>query len=59
MNDSAPHLADFSIARPEPNIVILRFPQQIIVLNTVTHQALIVPAGTFYQAALDEFQLGD
>jgi hypothetical protein len=59
MNDSAPTFVDFTISRPEPNIVILRFPEQIIVLNTVTQQALVVPAGIFYQAAVDEFQLGD
>jgi hypothetical protein len=59
MNNNQPTIVNFTIVRPEPNIVILVFPEQIIVLNQVTGQAFICPAGVFYDAAVDELQLGD
>ncbi len=59
MNNDQPSIVTFTIARPEPNIAILIFPEQIIVLNLVTRQAFICPAGVFYEAAVDELQLGD
>ncbi len=57
MNNEDPRFVDFNIARPEQNIVTLVLPDQIIILNLVTRQAIIVPAGVFYEAALDELQL--
>jgi hypothetical protein len=59
MSSNDPYFVDFTITRPEPNIVIIVLPEQIIFLNFITSQALIVPAGVLYQAAVDEFQLGD
>ena len=57
MSNNEPRIVDFNVARPEPNILTLVFPDQIIVLNLVTRQAIICPAGVFYEAALDELQL--
>ncbi len=59
MSNSEPTFVNFAIARQEPNIMILRFPEQIIFLNLITQQAFICPACIFYQAVFDEFQLGD
>ncbi len=59
MNNSEPTIVEFTITRPEPNIAILVFPDQIIVLNLASRQAFICPAGVFYEAAVDELQLGD
>ncbi len=57
MSDNQPTLVDFEITRPAPNVAILVFPDQIIVLNLATRQAFICPQGPFYEAALDELQL--
>jgi hypothetical protein len=59
MNNGEPTLVDFTIFRPDPNIIALVFPNQIIIINIVTNQALVVPEGAFYQATVDELQLGD
>ncbi len=59
MSSATPTLVDFIISSPEPNIRIILLPEQIIFLNLVTRQAFVVPAGPLYDAAVDEFQLGD
>ncbi len=59
MNNGEPALVNFTISRPDPNIIALVFPNLIIIINVVTNQALIVPEGPFYQATVDELWLGD
>ena len=59
MNNTEPEFVTFYFTRPVPNTLIIVFPRQIVILNVVTRQAIICPEGPFYQAALDEFGLGN